>query len=137
LNTLCGWTQPLKNWTITKNKQDTIITYNFTKQEFTNLRVYITNLEHDHELYTVDKIELIKKDSIIKVQQTQITNKDSIIEFKDTIINYQTIDFNKLNKWAKQEELLKIKYQKQASTIPYCLGCGSILGFILCLLLVK
>jgi hypothetical protein len=28
----------------------------------------------------------------------QITNKDSIIEFKDTIINYQTIDFNKLNK---------------------------------------
>ena len=137
MSTLSGWTQQLQNWTISKSGQDTIITYNFTKQEFTNLRVYITGLERDHELYEIDEIELVKKDSIIKLQQEQIINKDSIILFKDTIINHQQIDFVKLEKWAKQQESLKIKYQKQASTIPYWLGGGGVLGFILCLMLIK
>ena len=135
LSTLCGWTQPLKKWTISKENNDTIIAYNFTKQEFVNLRVYITELERESELYKINEKELIIKDSIIQTQKYQIINKDSIIQFKDTVITIQNIDFQKLDKWAKEQEALKIKYKKQADAWPYWLGAGSAIGTILCLLL--
>ncbi len=132
-----GWTQSLKNWTITKSNQDTVITYNFTKEEFMNLRMYVTELERDSKLYKINEIELLKKDSIIENKQLQIMNKDSIIEFKDTIISIHTTELKKLDEQFKVEQELKIKFQKQATTIPYWLGGGGVLGFILCLLLTK
>ncbi len=122
---------------MSKNKQDTIITYNFTKQEFINLRVYVTGLERDSKLYQIDEVELTKKDAIIKNQAIQIVNKDSIIEFKDSIISIRKMELSDLDKQFKQEQQLKIKYQKQAATIPYWLGGGGVIGFILCLLLVR
>lgn len=89
------------------------------------------------ELYQIDEKELVKKDSIIENQHEQILNRDTVISYKDIIIQQHKLELISLDKQLKQEHQLKIKYQKQASTIPYWLGGGGVLGFILCLLLVK
>lgn len=130
-----GWTQSLKNWTISKNNNDTIITYNFTKHELVNLRVYVTKLEETSDLYKISKQQSIVKDSIIKNQSQQVFNRDSIITDKTVIITNQKLDLVDLNKWAKTQEIQKIKYQKRAAAIPYWLGSGGIIGIILCLIL--
>lgn len=137
MTTLYGWTQQLPNWTILKDKQDTIIIYNFTKPELINLRVYVTGLEQNTKLYEIDKKRLIKKDEIIKIQQDQILNKDTIISYKESIIFQNKLITEELNRQLTKEMQLRLAAQKRASRMYYWFGSGGAIGFILGLLLLK
>ena len=128
MSTLFGWSQSYPNWTVSKNNSDTIITYNFTKMQFTNLRVYIVGLERDRELYIIETQRSELKDSVIMGLFTEVSIKDSIRLIQEKKIFY-------LDNWGKVQEVEKIKFQKQARAWPYWLGGGFISGVILCLLI--
>ena len=134
MSTLSGWGQQSKNWIVQKLNNDTIITYNFTKNDLRNLHVYVLSLEKVYELYNVDKKILSTKDSIILNYKKQIENRESVILTRDSLISYQSDKIVKLDKWGKEQENLKIKYKSQSK---YFFGCGSIIGFVLCLILIK
>jgi len=130
MTTVFGWSQSYPNWIISKNNQDTIITYNFTKQEFTNLRLYVTGLEMNNELYQVEKQKSSLKDSLITNLKTQISNKDTIISLEKKESKY-------LNDWGTTQEIQRIKAEKKNKAIPYFFGGGGVLGLLLGILLFK
>lgn len=102
-----------------------------------DLRLYVTELEHKSELFTLEKQESIFKDSIIINYKFQISNCNSIVAKKDTIITFLNSELKKSDKWGKSQEELKIKYKKQADKLPYAIGTGGLIGIILTLLLFK
>lgn len=134
---LSGWSQSLPNWTVWKQSNDTIITYNFTKSQLTKLRLYIISLEETRELYNIDQQLLDTKDSMLLNYRSQLNNNSFIIANKDSIITFQRVELLKADKWGKSQEQLKIKYKKQVSNIPYWFGGGTLLGIIMSILLIK
>lgn len=63
-----------------------------------DLRLYVTELEHKSELFTLEKQESIFKDSIIINYKFQISNCNSIITKKDTIITFLNSELKKSDK---------------------------------------
>lgn len=96
-----------------------------------NLREYVLTLEKISELYKVETSKGEIKDSIIENYRKQVSNTESIINVKDSIIDYQRVKYNVLN---KENNDLKIKYKSQTK---YIFGLGTLIGFISCLLLIK
>ena len=123
LNILCGWTQQSDLWTIWKSNNDTIVSYNFTKDNLKDLRIYIINLQKYKELYDLSE----QKDSL---------NDLHIFNFQNRIINDQQIillresEINKITLYAKTQEVEKIKYKNKSKTIPYWFGGGILSGII-------
>jgi len=137
MSTLVGWTQSSPKWTVWKSNPDTIITYNYTKTDLTNVRLYVTGLEETRELYNIEIQQSKIKDSIIIEKNKKLDNFKNIVIEKDSIIGYTVTEFNKADKWGKSQEVLKIKYKKQAARTPLFMGISSAIGFILCLLSIK
>ena len=127
----------MPNWTVWTHNNDTIISYNFNKKQLTNLRVYVTSLEEIYTLYNIEKEQSLVKDSMLLNYRNQLFNNKVIIQNKDSIIKFQSSELIKADEWGKSQEKLKIKYKKQADKLPYTLGGGGIIGFLLCLLLIK
>jgi hypothetical protein len=132
-----GWSQSLQNWTVSKESNDTIVKYNFKKEQLLDLRLYVTDLEYKSDLYSLEKQKSNLKDSLLINYKLQIGNCNNIIEKKDTIIKFQSSELFKSDKWGKSQEKLKIKYKKQADKIPYSIGAGTLIGIILSLILFK
>ena len=137
LNTLSGWSQSSTNWTVLEQGKDTIISYNFTKPQITKLRVYVTSLEETYRLYNIEKQQSKIKDLMLENYKIQIDNYKFISNESDSIILFQKNELIKADNWGKSQEKLKIKYKNLADKLPYALGGGGIIGFIICLLLVK
>ena len=137
LNTLSGWSQSSTNWTVLEQGKDTIISYNFTKPQITKLRVYVTSLEETYRLYNIEKQQSKIKDLMLENYKIQIDNYKFISNESDSIILFQKNELIKADNWGKSQERLKIKYKNLADKLPYALGGGGIIGFIICLLLVK
>ena len=127
-----GWTQQSQKWTVWKNNNDTTITYNFTKEDLTNFRVYVTSLEKFSDLYKIEVIESSKKDSLLNIKDQRIINRDSVIVENKKFILYQQSELQKVDKLNKD---LQIKYQKQTKVIPYLMGGSALATLILCLLI--
>ena len=117
--------------------KDTIISYNFTKPQITKLRVYVTSLEETYRLYNIEKQQSKIKDLMLENYKIQIDNYKFISNESDSIILFQKNELIKADNWGKSQERLKIKYKNLADKLPYALGGGGIIGFIICLLLVK
>jgi hypothetical protein len=81
-----GWTQ---NWTVSQQGNDSIVSYKFTKNRIKNLRLYVTKLECNNDLYNYDESIINKKDSVINTYSSRINNDSIIINSKDSI-NVQT-----------------------------------------------
>lgn len=88
------------------------MSYNFTKDNLKDLRIYIINLQKYKELYDLSE----QKDSL---------NDLHIFNFQNRIINDQQIillresEINKITLYAKTQEVEKIKYKNKSKTIPY------------------
>lgn len=102
-----------------------------------NLRVYVTELEKIKELYELDQSKNILKDSLIDNLKSQLINKDFIIINQDSIVKFQSSELIKLEEWGRNQEKLKLKYKKRSDNWLYLFGSGTLIGGILCLLLVK
>ena len=137
MSTLVGWTQSSPKWTVWKSNSDTIITYNYTKTDLTNVRLYITGLEETRELYNIEVQQSQVKDSIIAEKNKKLNNYSNIVIEKDSIIGYTVTQFTKADKWGKAQEVQKIKYKKQAARTPWLMGISSAIGFILSILIMK
>lgn len=90
LITLNGWTQQSQNWAIRVdniNGKDTIITYNFTKQNLTNLRTYVTTLEMYKERYNINTEVIKTLSNEVDKYKLIVNNKDEIIAAKASIIS--------------------------------------------------
>ena len=132
MSTPFGWTQQSQKWTVWKNNNDTTITYNFTKEDLTNFRIYVINLEKFSELYKIEVEESSKKDSLLNIKNQLIINKDSLINENKKFILYETSELEKVDKLNKD---LQIKCQKQTRAIPYLMGGSALATLILCLLI--
>ena len=102
-----------------------------------NLRVYVTELEKTKELYELDQSKNILKDSLIDNLKSQLINKDFIIINQDSIVKFQSSELIKLEEWGRNQEKLKLKYKKRSDNWLYIFGSGTLIGGIICLLLVK
>ena len=102
-----------------------------------NLRIYVTELEKIKELYELDQSKNILKDSLIDNLKSQLINKDFIIINQDSIIKFQSSELIKLEEWGRNQEKLKLKYKKRSDNWLYIFGSGTLIGGIICLLLVK
>ena len=127
--TLSGWSQ---KWTVYKLNNDTIISYNFTKDELKNFRIYVTDLEKYKELYRVEQIKSVNKDSLLFVKDLRIANKDSLIAKTSKFIDEQNSELLKTKKLNKE---LEDKYNKSKKLHPYFIGGGLITGLIIGLIL--
>lgn len=103
----------------------------------TKLRVYVTSLEETYKLYNIEKQQSKIKDSMLENYRLQIDNYKFVSNEKDSIILFQKDELVKSDNWGKSQEKLKIRYKNQAKKLPYALGGGGLIGFIVCLLLVK
>lgn len=117
-----------------KNNNDTIITYNFTKPELTNLRLYVTNLEKISELYNIELEISLKKDSLLQAKDERLTNQDSMLLLSKSMIDYQNLEYDKINKINKD---LQIKIERQTKALPYLIGGTALTSMLICLMLVK
>ena len=127
--TLSGWSQ---KWTVYKQNNDTIISYNFTKDELKNFRIYVTDLEKYKELYRAEQIKSINKDSLLFIKDLRISIKDSLIAKTNKFIDEQNSELLKTKKLNKE---LEDKYNKSKKLHPYFLGGGLITGLIIGLIL--
>lgn len=127
-----GWTQQSIKWTVWKNNNDTIITYNFTKVDLTNFRIYVTSLEEISELYTQEVKQSLEKDILLKIKDEKIALKDSTILANKNYVLYQNKELERVDKINKD---LQIKYQNQSKAIPYLMGGSALVTLILCLLI--
>ena len=93
-----GWSQSLQNWTVSKESNDTIVKYNFKKEQLLDLRLYVTDLEYKLDLYSLEKQKSNLKDSLLINYKLQIGNYNNIIEKKDTIIKFQSSELFKSDK---------------------------------------
>lgn len=84
-----------------------------------NLRLYVTGLEQNNELYEIDKQRLLKKDELIKIQQDQIIGKDTIISYQEAIILQHKLNLESLNKQLNKEMSLRLAAQKKAARTYY------------------
>ena len=135
ISTLSGWTQSSNTkWSVWKSNNDTIITYNFTKPELTNLHVYILNLEKDSKLYSLELLKSKEKDSLLSLKDTRLVYKDSIILESNKLIEYQRLEQAKLDKINAD---LKKAYARQKTIIPIVAGGSVLTTLLLCFLLVK
>ena len=132
MSTLGGWSQSLEDWTVYKGNNDTIVDYNFKKDQLRNLRIYVTELERDRELGQLALKEVNIKSELINNLSKQILLKEDVILIKDSVITFQESELLKADEYAKQQERLKIKYQ---TATKYTFIGGGVLGIILCLIL--
>lgn len=131
-STLGGWSQSLEDWTVYKGNNDTIVDYNFTKDQLRNLRIYVTELERTEKLYIITLDEISVKDELINNLSDQIGNRESVISIKDSVITFQQSELKKSDEYGKKQEQLKMKYKKATG---YSFIGGGVLGIILCLIL--
>lgn len=105
---------------------DTLIEYAFQKEDLKNLRLYVTDLQHYEQVYSINE-EIIKRlDLEIDNYKNLVNNKDAIISDQQKIMDmFKEID-------AKREKEIQ-RYKKQAGKWPYWLGAGVLGGVILCL----
>lgn len=129
MTTLNGWSQ---KWTVYKLNNDTIISYNFTKDELKNFRIYVTDLEKYKELYKIEQIKNVNKDSLLFVKDLRLANKDSLIVKTNKFIEEQNSELLKTKKLNKE---VQDKYNKSKKIQPYLLGGGLITGLIIGLIL--
>jgi hypothetical protein len=104
---------------------DTIVSYQFKKQEIRDLRTYVTKLEEFKDLYNLDEkiIESLKKTT--ENYKTIIINKDIIIDTKDK----ETKLLSDVNTQLTKD---LIKYKNRSRKWPYFIGAGFIGGIVLC-----
>lgn len=127
-----GWTQQSTKWTVWKDNNDTIITYNFTKVDLTNFRIYVTSLEEISELYTQEVKQSLEKDTLLKIKDEKIALKDSTILANKNYMLYQSKELERVDKINKD---LQIKYQNQSKAVPYLMGGSALVTLVLCLLI--
>ena len=132
MSTLGGWSQSLKSWTVYQINSDTLVDYNFTKDQLKNLRIYVTELERTKEINDINLKEIDAKNDLISNLSKQINNRESTIAIKDSIITFQGSELTKADKFGKEQEQLKMKYKKGAT---YSFLGGGIVGVLLCLIL--
>ena len=122
---LNGWTQSSENWTILKTN-DTIVQYNFHKEDLANLRFYILSLQEYKSLYDIDENIIIRQYNQIQNYKSLVSGKEEIILNPDKIVK----ETNSIN-----SDLIKQvnKYKKKSQKWPYWLGGGFIGGIVLCL----
>lgn len=128
MSTLSGWTQSSTNWVVrssSTNSKDTVIVYNFSKENITNLRTYVTTLEMYKERYDINTQIIKALNSEIDNYKTLVVNKDEIIKTKSSIITIND-DVN-----AKLTKSLD-KYKKKNKRLPYWIGAGFVGGIVLC-----
>lgn len=132
-----GWTQRLTNWVIVKSNSDTNLVYTFSKTDIVNLRVYITQLEGNKELFDQNEKIIFLKNSTIEILNKMIINKDLMLMVADSTVSNLESQLLKAEIYGKKQEDLKIKYQLRSKNWPKWLGIGTVAGFMTCLLLVK
>lgn len=132
-----GWTQLQKNWVVVRSNNDTTITYNFLKQDLMNLRVYVVKLEGTAALYEETQKIVTLQDSTINTLNKLILNKDYMLNVADSTVKELDKELLRAEAWGKQQEKMKIKYQKRAKNWPKWFGAGGVIGFVACLMLVK
>lgn len=132
-----GWTQLQKNWVVVRSNNDTTITYNFSKDDLRNLRMYVVKLEGTAALYEESEKIITLQDSTIKTLNKLILNKDYMLRVADTTITDLNKELLFAEKWGKEQEKMKQKYQKRSGNWYKWLGAGGIAGFVACLILVK
>lgn len=132
-----GWTQRLTNWVIVKSNSDTNLVYTFSKTDIVNLRVYITQLEGNKELFDQNEKIIFLKNSTIEILNKMIINKDLMLMVADSTVSNLESQLLKAEIYGKKQEDLKIKYQLRSKNWPKWLGVGTVAGFMICLLLVK
>lgn len=132
-----GWTQRLTNWVIVKSNSDTNLVYTFSETDIVNLRVYITQLEGNKELFDQNEKIIFLKNSTIEILNKMIINKDLMLMVADSTVSSLDSQLLKAEIYGKKQEDLKIKYQLRSKNWPKWLGVGTLAGFMTCLLLVK
>lgn len=127
MTTLCGWTQSSQKWVIYQDSitNDTIVSYQFKKQEIRNLRTYITTLEEYENLYNLDE-------KIIKSLKKTTEDYNIVNNNKDIIINTKDKETKLLSDVNIQLNKDIIKYKNKIRKWPYFIGTGFIGGIILC-----
>ncbi len=128
-----GWTQSSK-WTVWENNSDTVITYNFFKEDLLGLRLYVTDLEKYKELYEWSIEYTNIQDSLLSVKNSEIVLKDSIILLNNKWIDEQKIEYNKL--LEINSNVIK-SYNRQKRSIPFIAGGSAAITLIVCLMLSK
>ena len=128
-----GWTQSSK-WTVWENNSDTVITYNFFKEDLLGLRLYVTDLEKYKELYEWSIEYTNIQDSLLSVKNSEIVLKDSIILLNNKWIDEQKIEYNKL--LEINSNVIK-SYNRQKRSIPFIAGGSAAITLIVCLILSK
>lgn len=128
-----GWTQSSK-WTVWENNSDTVITYNFFKEDLLGLRLYVTDLEKYKELYEWSIEYTNIQDSLLSVKNSEIALKDSIILLNNKWIDEQKIEYNKL--LEINSNVIK-SYNRQKRSIPFIAGGSAAITLIVCLILSK
>ena len=113
------------NWRIYEKNNDTIIEYDFVKEDLKNLRIYINSLEMYKELY-------YNSEETFKEFENSLSVFRKISEEQhETISNFTLLDYN--NNIIITQLKKDIKTSRKNSW--YYLGGGIIIGGVVCLLM--
>lgn len=102
-----------------------------------NLRVYVVQLEGTAALYEETQKIVTLQDSTINTLNKLILNKDYMLNVADSTVKELDKELLRAEAWGKQQEKMKVKYEKRAKNLPKWFGAGGVIGFVLCLMLVK
>lgn len=107
---------------------DTVIQYDFHKNDLRNIRVYIITLEKYKKISDINE-------GIIKTQDNEINTLKLINNNQKVIIGNQekqTVEYKDMT-----DALIKdlVKYKKRSDRWPYWLGGGFLGGILTCVLI--